>query len=91
MNGALGLGGEAGEVQDYIKKVLFHGHKLDKEKLKEELGDVLWYIGYLAYIQGMTLEEIAIANIEKLLLRYPNGFNFKDSIMRRDTELMNIR
>ena len=39
---ALGLGGEAGEVIDLIKKFEFHGHELDDGKLVKESGDVLW-------------------------------------------------
>ena len=36
---ALGLMGEAGEVAEYVKKAVFHGHELDSEVLKKELGD----------------------------------------------------
>lgn len=39
----LGLCGEAGEVADIVKKHLGHGHPLDRDKLIEELGDLLWY------------------------------------------------
>lgn len=81
---ALGLTGEAGEVADLIKKVIGHGHALDVEKLKLELGDVLWYIAALANDLGITLQDIAEANIEKLKKRYPNGFQRADSINRQD-------
>ena len=82
----MGLSGEAGEVCDYLKKVVFHGHPLDKQKLVEELGDVLWYIAALATYSGTTLDEIGEANIDKLQRRYPNGFTRKDSIGRVDVE-----
>lgn len=42
LNGVLGLGGESGECEDLVKKYLFQGHNLDKEKLAKELGDVAW-------------------------------------------------
>jgi NTP pyrophosphatase (non-canonical NTP hydrolase) len=71
--GALGLTGEAGEVAEYIKKHLYHGHVLNKWYLKSELGDILWYIAVLADFLGFTLEEIATYNIEKLAIRYPEG------------------
>lgn len=45
---ALGLAGEAGEVADYLKKVVGHGHALDRETLRDELGDCLWYLDGLA-------------------------------------------
>lgn len=77
--GAMGLSGEAGEVTDLLKKVLFHKHKLDPDKLKKELGDVLWYLAFLAHIGGMTLSEVATANVEKLRGRYPKGFDPKRS------------
>lgn len=82
--GALGLGGEAGEVVDLIKKVLHHDQELDVEKLKKEMGDVRWYLEYLAASIGTTMDEIEQINIDKLLKRYPNGFNFEDAKKKRD-------
>jgi NTP pyrophosphatase (non-canonical NTP hydrolase) len=73
-NLGMGLAGEAGEVCDYLKKVVFHGHKLDPKKVEEELGDVLWYLANLADAVGLSLDQIAEKNIKKLRKRYPNGF-----------------
>ena len=81
---ALGLAGEAGEVADLIKKHIGHGHELDGNKLKLELGDVLWYIAGLAYLLQTSLEEIAEANIDKLQKRYPNGFSHEASRNRSE-------
>ena len=78
----LGLAGESGEVADHIKKVVGHGHELDRAYVKKELGDALWYIQYTASLLGMTLEEVAQANIEKLKARYPEGFSSERSINR---------
>lgn len=80
----LGVAGEAGEVADDVKKHLFHGHELDKAKLKKELGDVLWYVAAIATSNGLTLEEVAVANIEKLRKRYPDGFSAAASMARVD-------
>lgn len=74
-NFGMGIAGEAGEVCDLLKKFCFHGHELDKEKLIKELGDVLWYTATIANTAGLKLEDIAIANIEKLKARYPDGFS----------------
>ena len=82
VNGALGIAGEAGEVADYIKKVLYQGHKMDALKLSEELGDVLWYISEIATAINLPLGAIAKDNIEKLKKRYPNGFNSYNSLHR---------
>ena len=83
-NYAMGLTGESGEVTDSIKKELFHGHPADPIGIKKELGDVLHYLSGLATMYGLTLEEIAMANIEKLKKRYPDGFSQEASINRED-------
>lgn len=83
-NYALGLTGESGEVADIIKKWVFHGHSLDRMELKKELGDVLHYLSGLCTIHHFTLEEVATANIEKLMKRYPSGFSTERSVNRVD-------
>ena len=82
--GALGISGEAGEVTDYIKKILFHGHELDREKLAKELGDVLWYVALLSEAIDINMETIAGINVEKLRKRYPEGFNNAASLERKE-------
>lgn len=84
-NYAMGLSGEAGEVTDYLKKVVFHGHSMDKDKLKDELGDVLWYLSNLAELMDIDLRDIAEHNIEKLKQRYPDGFS-KERSQNRDED-----
>jgi NTP pyrophosphatase (non-canonical NTP hydrolase) len=81
---ALGLAGEGGECCEMVKKHLFHGHPLDREKLKKELGDVSWYIAILAKEIGFPLSEIIVANVRKLEERYPKGFSTADSMARKD-------
>lgn len=81
---AMGLSGEAGEVTDYIKKVVFHSHDLSKEKIAEELGDVLWYVTYTASLLGYSLEDIALKNIEKVHKRYPEGWDPERSKNREE-------
>lgn len=72
--GAMGLAGETGEVVDAIKKIVFHGKKYDRDEMLKELGDVRWYLEYLAHCFGFTMEQIEQANVEKLRKRYPAGF-----------------
>ena len=84
-NGVLGLAGEAGECCDLVKKYKYQGHELDKDKLKDELGDVLWYIAETASGLGISLEEVAEYNLEKLHKRFHgNKFNKEDSINRKE-------
>ncbi|MDQ6788898.1 MAG: nucleoside triphosphate pyrophosphohydrolase family protein [Acidobacteriota bacterium] len=70
----LGLAGEAGEVANIVKKIQrdFGGEITDdtRGKLKDELGDVLWYIAACADELGITLAEIAEFNVEKLAKRH---------------------
>ena len=80
--GALGLAGEAGEVADYIKKGVYQGHVLKPDKLVEELGDVLWYVALVADAGGISLDDVARANIDKLWARFPQGFDSDRSIHR---------
>jgi NTP pyrophosphatase (non-canonical NTP hydrolase) len=67
---ALGLNGEAGEVAEIVKKVYRdHGGLLEPEKreaLKKELGDVLWYVATLCAEAGLSMDDVAGHNIEKL-------------------------
>lgn len=87
LEAALGLNGESGEVADIIKKSVFGGHPMDKDKLVLELGDIFWYLAEAAHGLGITLDEIMKRNIEKLEARYPtNKFSTADSIARKDVK-----
>jgi NTP pyrophosphatase (non-canonical NTP hydrolase) len=70
----LGLAGEAGVVANIVKKIQRdHGGLLNDEirgMLKDELGDVLWYISACADELGLTLDEIAEFNVQKLAKRH---------------------
>ena len=73
----LGLAGEAGEVAEKVKKVLRDKNgnfdECSKESIKLELGDVLWYVSQLSSELGFDLEEVALANLEKLSSRSVRG------------------
>lgn len=82
LNYSLGLAGETGEVIEMIKKTVFHGHEINSFEIQKELGDVLWYLSQIARMAGLTLDEIASTNIEKLRKRYPIAFSKEASINR---------
>ena len=84
INAVMGLCGESGEATDIVKKHLFQGHDLDKEKLAKELGDIAWYLAEAATALELDLEDIFEANIEKLRKRYPEGFDADRSIYRAE-------
>lgn len=84
-NGVLGLAGEVGECCDIVKKYKYQGHELDREHLKDELGDVLWYIAETASGLGITLEEVAQFNLDKLRSRYHGEtWSRDDDVNRKD-------
>ena len=74
-NCGLGIAGEAGEVAEIIKKQLSGVKELDAEKLKYELGDVLWYIASLCDCLGFDMGTVAEMNIAKLKARHGAGFS----------------
>lgn len=73
----LGLVGEAGEVAEKIKKICRDkAGKIsdeEREELKKELGDVLWYLSQLSGELGLSLSEVANKNVEKLKSRQNRG------------------
>lgn len=72
---ALGISGEAGEVADEIKKIIFHDKPLDPTKILNEVGDLLWYIDRLLFALNFSMEDAMEANMAKLAKRYPDGFD----------------
>lgn len=86
-NGVLGLVGESGEVADIVKKVAFQGHELDREHIAKELGDICWYIAETATAIGYDLETIMQMNVDKLMKRYPEGFDTERSQNREDGDI----
>ena len=79
------ISSEVGEIHGLYQKEL-QGHPLDLQKLKKEIGDLLWGIMELCTSYGWSAEEIATMNIEKLWGRYPDGFSEERSVHREGTE-----
>jgi len=87
VNGVMGLCGEAGECIDLVKKWLFQQHELDYVHLAKELGDVAWYLAVAAFAIGYDLETVMQMNIDKLLKRYPEGFDADRSQHREEGDI----
>jgi NTP pyrophosphatase (non-canonical NTP hydrolase) len=79
---AMGIATEAGEILDAYKKNLAYGRELDLVNVREEIGDLMWYIANLCTLTGIDLETALDINIAKLRLRYPSGFTQSNAITR---------
>lgn len=71
MYALLNLGSEAGEVLGVVAKAIRDGRTTEHEqKIRKELGDVLWHVAAIALDNGFTLEDIALGNYSKLKDRF---------------------
>lgn len=99
----LGLAGETGELLSEYKKHLRDGksHLLFKDRIAEELGDLLWYLANVAEKFDLKLSDIAKINLEKTqsrwgnqsssFLNFDNGFDFNESFPRQfEVELQEV-
>lgn len=79
----IGIGTESGELLDAYKKHKFYKRDLNTQNIREEIGDLCWYLYQLCEEVGYTMEEARRDNIEKLAKRYPEKF---EDIINRDVE-----
>jgi len=87
LTGAIGICSEGGELLDLVKKILFQGKEPTpelREKIKLELGDVMWYVQQVLIWSSWTLEEVLAENTKKLIGRFPEGFSVDKSENRED-------
>ena len=87
LTGGIGICSEGGELLDLVKKLLFQGKEPTpelREKIKLELGDVMWYVQQVLIWGGWSLNEILAENTKKLSGRYPEGFSVDKSENRED-------
>ena len=87
LTGAIGICSEGGELLDLVKKLLFQGKEPTpelREKIKLELGDVMWYVQQVLIWSSWTLEEVLAENTKKLTGRFPEGFSVDKSENRKD-------
>jgi NTP pyrophosphatase (non-canonical NTP hydrolase) len=82
----MGLVTEAGEAMDAIKKTKIYGKPFDAVNMKEEMGDVFWYLAIMCDELGITFEEVWEKNIAKLAKRYPEKFT-EELALNRNLEV----
>ena len=68
-----GLVTEAGEIIDLLKKYEFYGKEFTVLDLKEELGDLLFYVEAAAQAVDSSVDELMALMIAKHGVRYPDG------------------
>lgn len=78
----LGMVTETAELADCFKKRLAYNKPVDWVNVKEELGDLMWYIANFCTMHGIDIEEIMETNIAKLKARYPDKFTEEKAIHR---------
>lgn len=86
LHATMGVSTEAGELLDAVKKTLFYGKPLDTVNLKEEVGDLFWYMAILCDELGLSFEEAMERNIAKLKARYGDKFS-EEMAQNRNLEL----
>ena len=87
LTGAIGICSEGGELLDIVKKISFQGKEPSEElrnKVKNELGDVMWYVQQVLITMEWDLEEVLAENTKKLSGRYPEGFDVDKSENRSE-------
>ena len=76
LTASCGLGAEAGEFTEIVKKMIFQGKPLTDENIyhmQRELGDVMWYWMQGCMALNIDPNEVIQMNIDKLKARYPGG------------------
>ena len=82
MHMVLGMLTETGEIADVYKKNLAYKKPVDLVNVKEEIGDLMWYISELCNYYNWDLEDILQTNIDKLRARFPEKFTTDNAINR---------
>lgn len=82
---AMGCVTESAELMDALKKSMFYGKELDIVNIKEEAGDILWYLAILFDELGTDFETEMERVINKLRSRFPEKFT-EEAAENRDLE-----
>lgn len=77
-----GIYEKAAQIADAVKKYAYQGHAIEKYEIMLGLNGIMDLIARRMFIFGYSMDEILRGNVEKLLKRYPNGFEAERSIHR---------
>jgi NTP pyrophosphatase (non-canonical NTP hydrolase) len=80
---AVGVSGEAGELLDAVKKHCVYQKPIDLNHVKEEAGDILFYLTGLLNDIDVSIEDCIKANMDKLSKRYASGKYSNDQAIAR--------
>jgi NTP pyrophosphatase (non-canonical NTP hydrolase) len=80
-----GIAGECGEIHSLYQKT-YQGHELIKERVMDEMGDLMWFVMELCFAEKIDPQEMLEYNIDKLRKRYPSGFDPVRSVHRKEYE-----
>ena len=86
LHATLGIAGESGELVDAVKKHVIYGKPLDIENMREEFGDIMWYVALMCRTLDMSLEDLFQENIDKLAKRYPEKYTDELASARLDKQ-----
>jgi NTP pyrophosphatase (non-canonical NTP hydrolase) len=90
LTGAVGINAEGGELMEIVKKMIFQGkpwNEDNRDHLIIELGDVMWYVAQVCLALNISMDEVVLKNVSKLLKRYPEGvFDVSKSEKRADND-----
>ena len=86
MHALHGLVGEVGELHSLYQKE-YQGHPFDKHHAMSELSDMLWFISEYCTAMGWNLDDVMQYNIDKLIARYPEGFEIEKSLNRAERDI----
>ena len=81
---AIGLAGESGELLDAVKKHVIYNQPLDLANVREELGDIEFFMEGIRQNLWLSRGEILVENIQKLQKRYGSKYSDAAAKERKD-------
>ena len=81
-----GLAGEIGELHSLYQKE-YQGHAFSEYHAMSELSDMMWFIAEYCTAMDWNLDDVMQYNIDKLIARYPDGFETDKSLHRAEGDI----